>query len=134
MVSKVRERVYAETAARLLGVAWSFREIPEPVDFEVHAANEVFGLEVRNVFVDTEAPFGSPSRRCESKNQSGIRDIASRYYSEGGSPLSVKFLGDLAEIEVRPLVERMLCEAPLLPFEQRTILFRGLKVFLTALA
>lgn len=60
MVSKVRERVYAETAARLLGVAWSFREIPEPVDFEVHAANEVFGLEVRNVFVDTEAPSVRP--------------------------------------------------------------------------
>lgn len=131
MVSKVRERLYAESAAQLLDIDWSFGEISEPLDFEVRSAHEVFGLEVRQVFADGEATFGSLSRRAESGNQSRIRDIASRYYSQGGRPLSVKFLGALATAEIQPLVERMLREAPATPFERHTISVGGIKVFLT---
>jgi hypothetical protein len=46
MVSKVRERIYAESAAKLLGVDWIFGEIAEPLDFEVRSGHDVFGLEV----------------------------------------------------------------------------------------
>ena len=73
MASKVQERIYAEAAASLLNVDWCLVDIPEPLDFEVQTADERFGLEVRQVFVDAETSFGSPSRRRESKN---IRAIA----------------------------------------------------------
>lgn len=132
MVNKVQERIYAETAAQLLGVNWSFGEITEPLDFEVQAADERFGLEVRQVFVDTEATFGSPSRRAEGENQSRIRDIASQYYSQGGRPLSVQFLGPLMDAEIQPLVECMLHKAPLSPFQTNTISVGRVKAFLTA--
>ncbi|EWS64468.1 hypothetical protein Y695_02287 [Hydrogenophaga sp. T4] len=132
MVSKVRERIYAESAARLLDVDWHLVEIPEPLDFQVQTEQEVFGLEVRQVFADGEATFGSPSKRAEAENQKRVRSVAAQYYSQGGPPLSVKFLGDLASIESRSLVERMRCEAPTLPFEQHTFAIGRVKVVLTA--
>jgi hypothetical protein len=132
MVSKVRERIYAESAAKLLGVDWIFGEIAEPLDFEVRSGHDVFGLEVRQIFVGGEADFGSPSRRAENENQSYVRDIASRYYSQGGRPVSVKFLGPISDHQLEALVERMVREAPASPFEYHTISVGAIKIFITA--
>jgi hypothetical protein len=132
MVSKVRERIYAESAARLLGADWRLTEIPEPLDFQVHFGSEVFGLEVRQIFVDKEAAFGSPSKRLEAETQKRINSIGAQYYRQGGPPLSVKFLGNVASIECESLVERMKSEAPTLPFEHSAFTLGQVKVFLTA--
>lgn len=134
MVSKVSERIYAESAARLLGVSWRFVEIPEPLDFEVQSEREAFGLEVRQVFADKECAFGSPTRRIEAQNQNHIRDIASQYYRSAGPPIAAKFLGPVTDVEIDLVVERMMIEAPASPFARHTI-YAGdhLKVFLTAL-
>ena len=133
MVSKVSERIYAESAVKLLGVDWVFGEIAEPLDFEVRSGHDVFGLEVRQIFAGGEADFGSPLRRAENKNQSYVRDIASRYYSQGGRPISVKFLGPINGHQLEALVERMVHEAPASPFERKTISVGAIKIFLTAL-
>jgi hypothetical protein len=63
MTSKVQERIYAEAAASLLKTEWLIVDIPEPLDFEIRTASETFGLEVRQIFVDAEAEFGSPAKR-----------------------------------------------------------------------
>ena len=133
MVSKVRERIYAESAARLLDVNWQLVEIPEPLDFKVQTDHEEFGLEVRQVFTDGEATFGSPLKRAEAENQKRVRSVAAQYYSQGGPPVSVKFLGNLASTETGALVERMKCEAPTSPFALHTFSIGMVKVFLTAL-
>lgn len=133
MVSKVQERIYAETAAKILDVNWSFVDIEEPLDFEVRAADERFGLEVRQVFVDPESSSGSALRQAEGINQRHIRDIASRYYEQGGRPLLAKFLGSLEGAKIPSLVKCMLREAPHFPFESNTVSAHGVKVFLTAI-
>jgi hypothetical protein len=133
MVSKVKERIYAEAAATLLNADWLLVDIPEPLDFEVRSAEEEFGLEVRQVFVDAEATFGSPSKRRESKNVQAVSALAKRYYASGGSPISAKFLGAISIVEVQALVDSIVTAAPTYPGPNATIETQGVQVFMTPL-
>lgn len=133
MVSKVQERIYAETASTLLSADWLLVDIPEPLDFEVISAEEKFGLEVRQVFVDAEAIYGSPSKRNESKNIQAVSALAKRYYASGGSPISAKFLGAISTKEVQALADFIVTVAPIYPGPNLTIETQEVKIFMTPL-
>jgi hypothetical protein len=132
MASKVQERIYAEKAAALLSADWLLVEIPEPLDFEVRSGAETFGLEVRQIFVDVEADFGSPAKRDESKNRRAISALTKRYYEACGPTISAKFLGELPD-DTDDLVESMVSNAPLYAEHSKTIEVSGMKVFMTPL-
>jgi len=133
LASKVQERIYAEKAAELLGADWLFVDIPEPVDFEVHSATETFGLEIRQIFVDAEADFGSPAKRNESKNRRTVSALIKRYYKSGGSPISAQFVGVIPVEDTEDLAETMLAAAPHYPEPIKTIEASGVKIFITPL-
>lgn len=133
MVSKVQERIYAESAIKLLAVDWQLAEIPEPLDFEVRANGRAFGLEIRQVFVDSEQSFGSPAKREESKNTRSIIALASRYYALGGLPISAKFLGSLSSMEMESFAQELAAIAPSYPGESATAHIQGVKVFVNPL-
>ena len=133
MVSKVQERIYAEAAAALLTADWLLVDIPEPLDFEVRDAIERFGLEVRQVFVDAEAGFGSPAKRNESKNFQAVSALTKQYYEFGGRPISAKFLGPMPSAKTEDLVESMVAVAPSYPGPSKTLAAHGVKVFMTPL-
>lgn len=133
VVNKVQERVFAETAASLLQVDWTFKEIPEPLDFEVQTATESFGLEIRQIFVDSESHFGSPTKRDEAKNIRNISLLAKKYYAMGGSPISANFLGEIQPGSVDKIVLGMIESAPKV-FEERAVFQTSeIKVFMTSL-
>lgn len=133
MVSKVQERIYAETAVKLLSVDWCLVDIPEPPDFEVRNGSERFGLEVRQIFVDTETAFGSPSKRSESKNAQAISALAKWYYTSGGPPIAAKFLGSMSLVDTQVLAKSMVAVAPTYPGPNKVLDSRGMKVFMTPL-
>ncbi|MCU0921365.1 MAG: hypothetical protein MUF16_13700, partial [Burkholderiaceae bacterium] len=112
MVSKVLERIHAESAARLLGYEWQLAEIPEPLDFQVQFGGRTFGLEIRQVFADQEQAFGSPSKRSESLNAKIVRRLADRYYLRGGMPIAAKFVGPVQAVNTDEIVAAMLGHRP----------------------
>ena len=132
MVSKVLERIHAESAARLLGHDWQLLDIPEPLDFEVRANESVFGLEVRQVFADQEVAYGSPMKRREAMSAHVIRDLASDYYARGGSPVSARFLGSLRSADCKSIVSAMLDNAVTYPNGRCVFKVERVKVYLTA--
>lgn len=133
MVSKVQERIYAETAIKLLEVDWQLIDIPEPLDFEVRSHGNTFGLEIRQVFADTEQDFGSPAKRQESRNSRVVVDLAKCYYAIGGKPISAKFLGPVLSIKPESFAEALAATAPSYPGEGKVEQFQGVKVFMNPL-
>jgi hypothetical protein len=133
MANKVQERIYAETAATLLTANWIFVVIPEPLDFEVRTPTEKFGLEVRQIFVDTEAHFGSPAKRNETVNLHTVSHLANRYYETGGPPVSARFLGTLSSENFDAVLKRMIASAPEFPGAVTTLQAPQVKVFMRPL-
>lgn len=133
MVSKVQERIYVEAAVKLLKVDWKINEIPEPLDFEVQSPEGIFGMEVRQIFVDDEEIFGSPAKRGESNNIKVIKKLAKSYYAAGGVPIFAKFLGSFATVDMNSLVNFIVASAPVYPGGNVTIETQGVKVFMTSL-
>jgi hypothetical protein len=131
VVSKVLERIHAESAARLLGYEWQLAEIPEPLDFQVQFGGRTFGLEIRQVFADQEQAFGSPSKRSESLNAKIVRRLADRYYLRGGMPIAAKFVGPVQAVNTDEIVAAMLGHS--LAYPSRTVIEIGrLKVYMSA--
>jgi hypothetical protein len=112
MASKEKERIYAESAARLLGQAWQLVEIPEPLDFEVRSSGAIFGLEVRQIFADAESTFGSPARRQENEKQKLTASLAQLYLAQGGKPATVRLVGDLRDLAREDLVRQVIAHCP----------------------
>lgn len=133
MVNKVNERLYAESAARLLGFEWELIDIEEPLDFEVKVGNETFGLEVRQVFIDAESSSGSKSKQNESKNQKRASALAKMYKAKGGPPINVKFLGSLQSISDDELIAEIIANCPSSPNADKRLELNGLIIFLTTL-
>ena len=133
MADKDRERMYAETAARLLGYEWQLVEIPEPVDFEVRTPEARFGLEIRQVFADAETPFGSPAKRKENENQKISATLANLYISQGGRPATVKLLGNLCSVSKETLIRETIAHCPTEAGDRRRFQLEGLTVHLSAL-
>ena len=138
MVSKLQERIFAEEAAKLLDAQWEIVDISEPPDFEIRTAGETFGLEVRQIFIDSERPYGSHMKRDESKRLLNLRSIAQRYYEVGGEPIHVKVLGSLLnnniDVVVRELVRcRPVYCGPESLLHDTELYIGGTKLFLKAL-
>lgn len=102
----------AEEAAKLLAVDWEIIDILEPPDFEIRSDGETFGLEIREIFVDGEAAYGSPLRKAESDHRALVRAVARRYYEAGGTPLYLKILGRLSRSSLDEVVQKLLSLAP----------------------
>jgi hypothetical protein len=133
VVSKVLERIHAESAGRLLGEDWQLVEIAEPPDFEVRTPRATFGLEVRQVFADQELASGSPAKREESLNARAVRSLADGYYSGGGKPVSARFLGPVHGSNRDCVVATMLARQPTYPNGRDVFNVGELKIYLTAL-
>jgi hypothetical protein len=133
VASKVQERNYAETASTLLTANWMLVDIPEPLDFEVRTPTEKFGLEVRQIFVDTETHFGSPAKRNETTNLRTVSHLVNRYYESGGPPISAKFHGVLSSANSDALLKRMIASAPEYPGSVTTLQAPQVKVFMRPL-
>jgi hypothetical protein len=133
MASKEKERIYAESAARLLGQTWQLVEIPEPVDFEVRSSGAIFGLEVRQVFADTESSFGSPARRQENENQKLAASMARLYVAQGGKPATVRLVGDLRGVASEDLVRQAIAHCPTEVFGKSRFQHGHLTVHISAL-
>lgn len=133
MPNKAQERSFAETAARLLGEKWELEDGAEPPDFSWKVTGEVFGLEVRQVFVDPEMTYGSALRRAEAGNIQTLRDIASAYYGAGGPPVSVQFLGSLSDASVGVVAMTMTQNLPTEIWKQNTVRLHNLKIVMTLL-
>lgn len=133
MVNKIQERIYVESAAKLLGVTWQIDDIAEPPDFLVVDDGHSFGLEVRQVFADRETFSGSPSKRKETLKSRTISRIADVYYSKGGLPVSAKFLGSVSEEDVESIARVMLSNYVSTPWLQTIVHFPDTKIYVTAL-
>lgn len=132
-VKKAQERIFGEAAAKLLVADWQIIDIPEPLDFEVLCDGERFGLEVRQVFIDQEADYGSPRKYQEAGNRKIVARLAKRYYELGGSPVSAKFLGGLSHCCIDDLAKQMCSLAPQYPGSHIEFATASMKVFLTPL-
>lgn len=130
MASKVLERIHAESASRLLGEGWNLVEIPEPLDFEVHRGENIFGLEHTQVFKGQVGASGSAEKRNESGRQRMLAQLARSYYQAGGVPIRAQFLGSLP-VETVGLVQSMVQNAPDQEFERQVFKVGALKVFIT---
>lgn len=133
MVSKVLERIHAESAGRLLGEDWQLVEIAEPLDFEIRTPKTAFGLEVRQVFADQELAYGSAAKREESLNARAVRSLADSCYSSGGKPVSAHFLGPVRSCDEDGVVTTMLARQPTYPNGRAVFNVGELKIYLTAL-
>lgn len=96
---KLRERFFAEAASKALGEAWCLEDISEPLDFIVHAAGEVFGLEITELHDSPLDGGGSSLMEARGRQQRNLREIVKKYYDCGGRSVSVTFLGDLSDPE-----------------------------------
>jgi len=98
------ERMYAENAAELLNENWIIKDIEEPLDFIItNKDNErTFGLEIINIYQETQKNGGSVEKRIESERNKSRRAIAKSYYAQDGKPIHVTFasgkLGDTDKI------------------------------------
>lgn len=133
LIQKAQERIYAETAAKLMNSQWTLGDIEEPLDFEIQQEGEKFGLEIRQIFIDSENRSGSPSKKKEAENMQLIYKLADQYYSYGGTPILAKFLGLLSKIDLKLLAEHMRAAAPAYPGPNITINIAEAKIFITPL-
>lgn len=133
MVNKVQERIFAETAATLLAADWMLQDIPEPLDFEVRTATESFGLEVRQIFVDVEADFGSAMKMSEMNSIRALSSLAEKYYESGGSPISAQFLGIISPFNSDAVLKCMIEFAPKYPGDRVKLQAPQVKIFMNAL-
>lgn len=90
---KAHERIYVETAARLLGETWKIEDGEGP-DFHILADQLRFGLEVTQVHIDEDLETsGSQVRAAEARNRNWLREIVRSVETSTGAILDVKFLG-----------------------------------------
>jgi hypothetical protein len=94
---KERERFYVEEAARLLGKEWHLGPDRENPDFIVTEGTEQFGLEVVDVFAGLQNRSGARMKKEESDTQKAVDALRQKYEAIGGTPLSVKFVGDMCD-------------------------------------
>lgn len=98
---KEMEKIYAAKAADLLGEAWDISASDDEEnwpDLIIRHHGKVFGVEVREVFLD-EGRKGSKRKAGERSNMLALATIAGMYYRQAGSPIRVNTLGSLEDKE-----------------------------------
>jgi hypothetical protein len=93
---KLRERFFAEQAARSLGKSWIvLPEERENPDFIVADGEQRFGLEVAAVFIGEQDETGSTMKKNESEVQKTINALRAQYEASAQAKLNVKFVGKI---------------------------------------
>ena len=102
-MDKNQECFFVEQVALVLG--WDILEQRESPDFIVREGLRSFGLELTEVFNGPIGKKGARLKEGESTRQETIDAYRRRYAELGGSPLSVKILGDTCEATLDQLME-----------------------------
>ena len=113
IVQKQAEFHFAKEAARLMDVQWKLvahEESNGGPDFIVHEGADRFGLEVHEIFNGEITPKkGSRLKQRQAGTQKLIDRIRQRYEDiEKDVGLYVKFLGDLNDDGVEPIIQALL--------------------------
>ncbi len=97
---KEGERFFVEKAAELLGKEWRLGPDRENPDFIVTEGAEQFGLEVGDIFTGPQDEIGSHMKKAESDTQKSVNALRREYEAKDGTPLIVKFVGDMCDENV----------------------------------
>ncbi len=97
---KEGERFVVEKAAELLGKEWRLGPDRENPDFIVTEGAEQFGLEVGEIFTGPQDEIGSHMKKAESDTQKAVNALRREYEAKDGTPLIVKFVGDMCDENV----------------------------------
>lgn len=131
MTNKLQERIFVESAGRLLGADWTVIDIPEPLDFEIRSGAESFGLEVTEIFSGETTTSGSTEKRGEAEREEIVRSIAEAYYRAGGTPIIAKLLGKLPGKAAGHIASVMVGSAPGYPGDPASVDVAGVTVYMT---
>ncbi len=96
-LQKLLEIAYAIKTGELLEESWQVEASPDEVnwpDLIVRAASGVFGLEVREIYID-ETKNGSAKKAREAHNRGLIAELAKTYYESPCIPIKANLLGDI---------------------------------------
>lgn len=100
-LQKQLEIVYATKAGELLNDSWQVEAAPDEAnwpDLIVRVASGIFGLEVREIYLD-ETKGGSAKKARETYNRELITDLARTYYECSSIPIKVDVLGKIGQQE-----------------------------------
>ena len=90
------ELFYAEQFANIMNYKWNII-VPEDEqnypDLLIDTHNSMFGLEVRELFVDEGFENGSKLKNKEQTNINVLQELASKYYENSKKPIYVKIFG-----------------------------------------
>ncbi len=101
---KEAERFFVEEAAKRLGKEWRLGPDRENPDFIVTEGAEQFGLEVREIFTGPQDEHGSHMKKAESDTQKAVNALRHEYEEKDGTPLIVKFVGDMCDENVAAIL------------------------------
>jgi hypothetical protein len=105
---KQRERLFAERAAQHLGAAWILGDDREAPDFVVTEGDMRFGLEITELFMGPQGPDGAAAKIKESLTQQSLNNLRRAYESIADVPLTVKFVGNMEDDNLRTVVPALL--------------------------
>ena len=89
---KQYEILYAESFVKNMGYDWTVEVPPNEDDWPdllIKTSNDIFGLEVRDIYVD-ENRRGSTEKRDESFRQKLLSDLAVKYYAKKKYPIRLE--------------------------------------------
>lgn len=95
VTQKQQERSYVEDFLRCEFPYWEIQRESETPDFIINDGQTSFGLEVTTLHKDI-GKRGSAGRKKEDRNKRRIASLQKSYEERGGSPLSVRVLGNLS--------------------------------------
>ena len=104
---KISERQFAREAGKMLDKRWSLEEHETP-DFIVTEGAYKFGLEVRQIFTDTQDRKGSQSKMREARNQEHINAYRRKYEEKENALLRVQLVGDTCDENMGEVVQLLI--------------------------
>ena len=107
---KQYEILYAESLVKDMGYGWTVEVPPNEDDWPdllIKTSNDIFGLEVRNIYVD-ENRRGSIEKRDESFRQKLLSDLAVKYYAKKKDPILLNIRGPIDKDSVDKVLDYLL--------------------------
>ena len=107
---KQYEILYAESFVKNMGYDWTVEVPPNEDDWPdllIKTSNDIFGLEVRDIYVD-ENLRGSTEKRDESFRQKLLSDLAVKYYAKKKYPIRLEIRGPLDKDSVDKVLDYLL--------------------------
>lgn len=106
-IQKQSEILYAKNLSKDMGYNWSVEIPPNEDDWPdllIKTANDVFGLEVRDMYVD-ESRKGSVEKRDESFRIDLLKELANKYYEKKDVPILLEMQGPFHKEHVDKILE-----------------------------